>query len=201
MGLFDKELQQIKEVSKPFRDAYDRAGTQISRGLFGNVAGTYLGDVFYNLGEKEGLQVDDFSPEALKLMKEVVTKEGPGHIDFKDDDIIKKYAPKDFGSTMDHLFSPYGELRNMLGKVEITKDLKIRDEGYDWRATYGTDETEWLGGRGPEGLGFNTLGKAAWNLGGTREGVDKAKEFTLDLGLFSKNKKKKNFNTDLNVEF
>jgi len=127
--------------------------------------------------------LSEFSPEARKLLKKIVNEHGVSSIDLKTTNSISdKYKPKNF-SGLDHVLSPYGELRNTLGAFKIIKNPKTGElfveDTYDWT----DDHSE--RGLFTDGLTLNTAAKVGHMAqeGWKSIGVN-SKKYKFPTGVF-----------------
>jgi hypothetical protein len=164
----------------------------------GPVAGGYFGDVFFNLGEKRGYKKRDFSPDALDMVKEMVSlsrKEGQTEGSVNPKDFRGLFQPQD-GFLSKHVTSPYAEVMNAIGKFSWKTDkdgqLTIGDRGYDWENTL-AEEPWWdtTGSTSTSGGRIKQLAKKiAYHTTGTKQGQGKGYEINLG-GLFDPTKQNK----------
>ena len=121
------------------------------------------------------ISADDFSSSTLDLLGQIVANEGPGQIDLKKDkSMVNKYGG-DFVGGVDHVTTPYGQLRNTLGSFNVVQNdigEYVLTDTYDWTHDYANMKN-------PDGL-LNKLGKFAYEQGGTREG--EGKPYQINLG-------------------
>lgn len=144
------------------------------------------------LGDTTTLSMDDYTPEAKKLLKKMIAENGEGTYDLKRGEDSKgdfmsydRYAPKGFGGMLDQILSPYGQLRNTLGSFNVVKDPKtgelVLKDTYDWDEAY--DKRSYL----DSGVGLNTLGKFGRVAQNNRKalGLGGPKAYEINTGLFT----------------
>lgn len=148
-----------------------------SSGMLGSIlpATKYASDILFG---DTSISLDEYTKEAQSLLKKIVREQGVGSINLKTDNkILKKYGGG-FEGGLDHLLSPYGQLRNTLGAFTVTKNNKgeyVINDTYDWSNDYATMNN-------PQDF-LNILGKFAYESGGTKEG--RGKPFKMNLGMMS----------------
>ena len=85
------------------------------------------------------ISADDFSSSTLDLLGQIVANEGPGQIDLKKDkSMVNKYGG-DFVGGVDHVTTPYGQLRNTLGSFNVVQNdigEYVLTDTYDWTHDY-----------------------------------------------------------------
>lgn len=141
-------------------------------------AAKYLEDVFLSGEGGTSVNLEELSGPARQLLMKIIREQGEGTIDLKrNKQMYKKYGG-DFSGGLDHLFSPYGQLRNTLGSFTVKKNKKgeyILEDTYDWSKDYATMDN-------PGDL-LNRLGKFAYDYGGTREG--EGAPYKMNLGMLT----------------
>lgn len=143
-------------------------------------AAKYLEDVFFRGEGGTSINLEELSEPAKKLLMKIIKEQGEGVIDLKrNQDMYKKYGD-DFSGGLDHLFTPYGQLRNTLGAFNVNKNEEgeyILEDTYDWSKDYASMDK-------PGDL-LNRLGKLAYDYGGTREG--EGTPYRMNLGMLTGN--------------
>jgi len=145
--------------------------------MFGSIipATKYASDILFG---DTSISADEYTKEARSLLERIVREQGEGPINLKTDTkMLKKYGGG-FDGGLDHLLSPYGQLRNTLGAFTVTKNDKgeyVINDTYDWSKDYEDmdDPQDFL----------NILGKFAYDSGGTKEG--EGKPFQMNLGMLT----------------
>ena len=137
----------------------------------------YLEDVLLT-GGNTSVKLEELSEPARELLMKIVREQGEGPVDLKrNQEMYEKYG-EDFSGGLDHLFNPYGQLRNTFGAFNVRKNKEgeyVLEDTYDWSTDYATMED-------PSDI-LNRLGKLAYDYGGTREG--KGTPYSINLGMLS----------------